>query len=562
MASRACVLEEAAITETHERLLNTRAPPSTGLLLGKLEVGSRDVVLALVPTPAKEEDDDDAGGGPGPGRDASSSSAAAASASALEIDEDWIVEHATQATRMLPGGIHVVGVYVFASDVAMKRASSAALRAAIEVGLAERALDVYAPPPPASSSSSSSSSSVLTRHQASPERLVVHLSADARGKVVVKRCALADPGGDLRHVEHRLGKVAASLIRIDATYDVRCELELEREGGKTKTMRDAAGAAIEREATRVMASRVLLDGTFARPEEDVVGVVGADVRAAPVRAELLCPPRASSSSSAAAAASGGGRGGGVTLRGTITSRCYAYGRESIARACEDVKGDVVNSLRSRLGVLCDLADSADDAAAAAADEKEDSDAAAAAAHPLSEKGDPFPGGDWGPKRRASIALPRRAWARWTVGGEAEGDARHRGVQLCDYLTADEGAAEVVARAKEVLGCDVVGGVDGVEDDAEVSARDDDECEEEDDDEDEVDDAGYAPPDDGGPTFFGYLKGCHGYTVTADGKVVYDDRVACAWILFASACVALFTTIVNVFFTPDGTVKPGFEADMS
>ena len=105
MASRACVLEEAAITETHERLLNTRAPPSTGLLLGKLEVGSRDVVLALVPTPAKEEDDDDAGGGPGPGRDASSSSAAAASASALEIDEDWIVEHATQATRMLPGGI-------------------------------------------------------------------------------------------------------------------------------------------------------------------------------------------------------------------------------------------------------------------------------------------------------------------------------------------------------------------------------------------------------------------------------------------------------------------------
>ena len=38
----------------------------------------------------------------------------------LNVDDDWIVEHATQVSRMLPGGLAVVGVYAFCSDASWR----------------------------------------------------------------------------------------------------------------------------------------------------------------------------------------------------------------------------------------------------------------------------------------------------------------------------------------------------------------------------------------------------------------------------------------------------------
>ena len=34
----------------------------------------------------------------------------------LTINEEWVVEHACQVSRMLPGGLAVVGLYVFAPE--------------------------------------------------------------------------------------------------------------------------------------------------------------------------------------------------------------------------------------------------------------------------------------------------------------------------------------------------------------------------------------------------------------------------------------------------------------
>ena len=125
------------------------APPlQIGLLVGKLEVGTRDFVLALVPFPDWKDDEEGAGG------------AAARADTALDVDEDWIVEHATQVSRMLPGGVDVVGTYAFASDAAFKTASAALTSATVEIARAANAVGVPA---------------TRSHHQRADHRLVLHL---------------------------------------------------------------------------------------------------------------------------------------------------------------------------------------------------------------------------------------------------------------------------------------------------------------------------------------------------------------------------------------------------
>uniref|UniRef100_A0A3P9BXF1 Protein odr-4 homolog n=1 Tax=Maylandia zebra TaxID=106582 RepID=A0A3P9BXF1_9CICH len=72
------------------KLCEQKADPVTGLLIGQSST-QRDFVVMAIRTPQKEE------------------SAAAARNS---VDKEWVTEHARQVSRMLPGGLSVVGVFI------------------------------------------------------------------------------------------------------------------------------------------------------------------------------------------------------------------------------------------------------------------------------------------------------------------------------------------------------------------------------------------------------------------------------------------------------------------
>uniref|UniRef100_A0A3Q4G7Z9 Protein odr-4 homolog n=1 Tax=Neolamprologus brichardi TaxID=32507 RepID=A0A3Q4G7Z9_NEOBR len=72
------------------KLCEQKADPVTGLLIGQSST-QRDYVVMAIRTPQKEE------------------SAAAARNS---VDKEWVTEHARQVSRMLPGGLSVVGVFI------------------------------------------------------------------------------------------------------------------------------------------------------------------------------------------------------------------------------------------------------------------------------------------------------------------------------------------------------------------------------------------------------------------------------------------------------------------
>jgi Odorant response abnormal 4-like len=81
-----------------------------GLLIGKLGLGSRDFLLFLVKTP--DQDDTPAvrqtskAAAGGVKKGAQSARTPSAAEVQLQIDTDWLEEHASQVARMLPGGNH------------------------------------------------------------------------------------------------------------------------------------------------------------------------------------------------------------------------------------------------------------------------------------------------------------------------------------------------------------------------------------------------------------------------------------------------------------------------
>ncbi|RXM99047.1 Protein odr-4-like [Acipenser ruthenus] len=81
---------EDSVEQYLQHILDTSGKACvTGLLIGQCSP-QRDFVLLAVRTPPKETQSD-------------------------QVDEEWVVEHATQVSRMLPGGLAVLGVFLGAA---------------------------------------------------------------------------------------------------------------------------------------------------------------------------------------------------------------------------------------------------------------------------------------------------------------------------------------------------------------------------------------------------------------------------------------------------------------
>ncbi|KAF4800780.1 Protein odr-4 like protein [Turdus rufiventris] len=89
--------------------LSTKVKPYvTGLLIGQCSP-QRDYVIRAVRTPPKEQQQEDSVGPP----------------KLASLDEEWITTHASQVSRMLPGGLLVLGVFMIATPELAKDGQNA-----------------------------------------------------------------------------------------------------------------------------------------------------------------------------------------------------------------------------------------------------------------------------------------------------------------------------------------------------------------------------------------------------------------------------------------------------
>ncbi|KAL6758235.1 olfactory receptor 4-like-domain-containing protein [Haematococcus lacustris] len=118
---RSCLAEESVISPHFKQLRAHKSAPEVGLLIGRRAVGSRDLLLGVVPTP--QQDGRSAlqisSAGSAAGKQAKKDAAAGGGLKA-QLQAGWVADHAMQVQRMLPGGLCLLGCYVFAPESSLQ----------------------------------------------------------------------------------------------------------------------------------------------------------------------------------------------------------------------------------------------------------------------------------------------------------------------------------------------------------------------------------------------------------------------------------------------------------
>ena len=364
-----------ALLGHHEKLQRTKSF-ETGLLLA--QAGAKaDTLLRFVPTPEQEE-----------------------GVKAVAVDPDWMLEHAVQVSRMLPGGVVVLGCYVFASNA--KLAPQEAKLQQVLHAIAKRL-------PPSVSE---------------PHAVLLLLPSDAK-KVVCKSCAAAPPVR-LQPLDLKTSPKPPELVCFACDWQVDLTLWLHPAAASASASHVAQLAeqlgAIEAELSSALTT---VDGAL--PSEGMLttapGASGSLTN--PHRVDFFtASPTTALRSQAGAAAS-------VRLVGVVHGRAFVLARSEVSSALAELRRDVSGALRARIPLLLEqLADEVED-------DEDEEDEGGGAHDGASSKGS---AGRFDLDARATHALPRRAHVPVSTN-----------LSLCDYLGAHEDASDVAERVQALLG---------------------------------------------------------------------------------------------------------------
>ncbi|KAL6785068.1 hypothetical protein ACKKBG_A02285 [Auxenochlorella protothecoides x Auxenochlorella symbiontica] len=261
-----------------------------GFILGRPQPGGKDLLLALIPTP-------DCEAGPAARLDGKTH---------ITLDADWVVEHALQLSRILIGGIHVLGMFVVAPAAVFEASST------IVAGVLR---------------------DVQSELRGSHASLVLH--ADATSGALTARDA-SGPGA-LKPCDHRVSALAEQMVTLQTRYALDCPLP----GPMPPPYKPARRAVLADVAAR-------LEGAVLATSEG-----------------RLLPPGAASLAEAGAAAGltpagpwtlalhgpGGVRAGApgvASLRGVLDARACVGRREGVAAARDALAADVRAGVAARL----------------------------------------------------------------------------------------------------------------------------------------------------------------------------------------------------------------------
>ncbi|KAK9930110.1 hypothetical protein M0R45_027166 [Rubus argutus] len=324
---KAVVGEETRLKLAEGRLEQSSAPAQVGLVIGKLSSTlDRGFVFDLLPTPPNdagappcsliEPTKDDKRKGPKPKSQPSDSQS-------LSIDKDWVAEHARQVSRMLVGGMKVVGIYIWISDSAFKNSNIVLCQTV--TGVAKAA--------PLSESGWD-------------ERLLIHICYSPR-RWTCRNCMVTSniTSSSLRPCDFKMGRVLTSLqgFRCMYNFDIRLPIS-HQNSSNVQTMSEALRHGISNHAKYLKNAKAMLDGHLV-VNNDLCTSDGLH------EVELLLPFLEDTE-----ACSQKDTVGVLAFSGSVCSFAYLNLREPISQAVTDIKDDIITSLQSRLDIICDEAD--------------------------------------------------------------------------------------------------------------------------------------------------------------------------------------------------------------
>ncbi|MBA0837096.1 hypothetical protein Goarm_009276 [Gossypium armourianum] len=396
---KAVVGEESQLQLAEDRLSRSSEPAQVGLVIGKLNSAlDRGFVFDLVPTPQNDA------GQPAcsvlePAKDnkkkgSKSKSQTSDSSSNLVIDKDWVAEHARQVSRMMVGGIKVVGIYVWASEAAFKN-STMVLCQTVK-GVAEAA---------------------STLEDDLDVRLLIHICYSPR-RWTCRNCTLSSniTSSSLRPCDFKMGRVLTSLQTFKCLYNFDLRLPIYQEKtSKSETLVDVLCNGISNYVKELRGAKAVIDGNLVVNDEACTTEGLHEV-------ELLLPFM---KDMYIEACSQKDVVGVVNFTGSLCSFSFLNSKEPISQAVADIKDDIIRSLRSRLDIICDEADEdpgpidngIKEAGNDLASEKPVSQLVLHSLRCISCAVD---------KKNCNLSLPRRVFVPWLAG-----------TYICDYLQPSE-----------------------------------------------------------------------------------------------------------------------------
>ncbi|KAG5048640.1 hypothetical protein JHK85_009743 [Glycine max] len=399
------VIGEETRLKLAEGLLSQSAVPSealthsnVGLLIGKFSSSlGRAFLFDLIPTPHNDSAEPACALTDPDKKKATKSNPA--DSSSLFIDKDWVAEHARQVSRMLVGGIKVVGLYVWVSDAAFK--NSTIMLCQTVKGVAEAA-------------------PVLEGDW--DERLLLHISYSPR-RWNCRNCSLSSniTSSSLRPCDFKMGKVLTSLQTFKCMHNFNLRLPILRDSAsKFQTLSDVLRHTISIHAKELAGAKALIDGKLVVESESYSSDGVHEV-------ELLL---SFLNDSSIEACSQGDVVGILSFSGLICSFAYLNSKEPNSQAITDIKGDIITSLQSRLDIICDEVD---------VDSGNNHDVGSQVSNEISAE-KPVPQLVLHLLRKGcSLPFPRRVFAPWLAG-----------VYVCDYLQPSETVEVLKDHSMELL----------------------------------------------------------------------------------------------------------------
>ncbi|KAL7154846.1 hypothetical protein ABFS83_03G031100 [Erythranthe nasuta] len=379
--------------ETHLKLIEDRLsrsalPSQVGLVIGKLSSKlDRGFVYDLVPTPPNDAEEppcsiiDDKSKKKNPTKPKSQPDS-----SSLFIDTEWVSEHARQVTRMLLGGMKVVGIYIWVNESLFKNSTMALCQTVKAV--AEAASPMISD---------------------GNERLLVHISYSPL-RWTSRNCSLAAnvTSSSLRPCDFKMGKVFGSLQTFRCTYNFDVRLPIPHENGlDIKSFSDSLRDEIAVHAKELSGAKALINGKLVADDDLCVSDDFHEV-------EFLLPLLQDKYLEACNQKEVLGI---LLLRGSICSLAYLNSKEPVSQALVDIKDDITRSLKSRLDIMCDEGDRDLEPVTDGRQERNN----------LISSDKPVPYIDLQVQRKqCNLSFPRRVFVPWLEG-----------TYICDYIQSSE-----------------------------------------------------------------------------------------------------------------------------
>ncbi|NXG20637.1 ODR4 protein, partial [Grallaria varia] len=313
-------LVEEGVGQYLAELSPAARPFVTGLLLGQCSL-QRDYVLRAVRTPPRDRHEGDDGSPP----------------KVASLDEEWITTHASQVSRMLPGGLLVLGVFLVATPELSKEGQNALRKLIFSV---EKALTKRRLWKPAEEEVS--------------DRAALQICS-ATKKVVCRTYDVQDPKSSGKPADWKYqSALSASWLALGCTVNVNIHIPLLATSPNHDLEKNTKNG-LNRWSKQIEDSVFLINGQVKDDDTELLegqkklkGNTQPSIQFSDVKVLTQLGQGSAARSTATVQVCSGS----VNLRGAVKCRAYIHNNKpKVKEAIQALKRDIINTLSDRCEIL-------------------------------------------------------------------------------------------------------------------------------------------------------------------------------------------------------------------